>query len=367
MITQFWQDMRLAAYALRGQIQRGRLPLMALVVVVIAACSSGSNEESDSDFFGDIADFFDEEFSAIFGDDEDNAQEENVTVVDGNDEGFPDLASVPDVDTLSIEERREALKGGLIPDRGELYSEDTLQADSGPTLGQAFPIQDSPIKESILYPELNPVPSPDPLSLASPASPVSPPAPDGRDNALSSPMTPDARAVRSGVPPLAPPAMPANRLAGVPSVPHAVPPALLPPGTSEDPYRSYYDDGVGRDVQSGSAIMGVDRRRPRFNQGQSQAVLNDNPQISYPFPHQSPPALNTPPVPVARQHLQPRLGYTTGGSVRLGTIYFAHGSAKLTGKDRQILKQIATIQQTSWWGNPHCRPCQSSDEISSRC
>ncbi|MEQ8710500.1 MAG: OmpA family protein [Rhodospirillales bacterium] len=219
------------------------------------------------------------------GDDETKTAEAEKPPVPGEGEGYPNLASVPDKPGTSSEEQRKKLAEGLVSDnQNARYTENPAAAREAPRRA------------------LNPTPP-------KPSTAAAPPAP-----APAAPVSSQPAAIPT------PPAAPA---AAIPAPPA---PRLQAPLAQGNFQQNQQFNGQTFDSVAGQGTLVISSNSVGYGSAPtaSRSLADGN-------------------IPAGTQPLSAYLPSGTGQSVHLATIQFGNGSANLSGRDRQILSQVAQI------------------------
>jgi len=308
----------------RGSVKqavRRHAAVVAVVVVAVGqtACSSVPDELNPVSWVDAVTDAMRGDDTALSAEDQARAEAERAQSVPGEGEPFPSLGSVPDAPPeVTPEEERQAIAQGLIADRANAqYSE---------------PVS---LPESVMTP-----PSVAVAESATPVAAVEPLLPAAAaqiGEGSADPESPEPPAIPVASEPPATVAAAPEPASGAPVETAAVAPPPPPPPSPPPP-------------------------PPRTPTPPVTAAPQPQIRAAVPPPPPPPPAMARPAPPAPR----PAATYSPAPERRLdggfrplaqfdpqviaqsqqaGVIYFAHGSAKLSREDRQVLGQIAAALQ----------------------
>lgn len=282
----------------RGARRGGGLwPIVGAVAMAVAlsGCSSVPDAVNPVKWYENTVEFFS-------GDEaEETKAEASDETVPGDDKPFPNLATVPDRPEVSSAEERRRVAEGLVSDsERRRYAQDVARQGAPTQMLQGEP---SPSAEASAPAALPATPPPAEVARAAPAAPP-PPAPTAR--------TPSPSGASTSAPPppqLSAPA-PATEVAPRPSRP------LPSAGRSRQPFAGEAFETVV--VSSSGVDTGPSAAATPFT---GERMLPSRPER-------------------VRDGASAR-----GGSLKVATIQYGHGSAALDSRDRTILRNVVALQR----------------------
>jgi outer membrane protein OmpA-like peptidoglycan-associated protein len=323
----------------------GRHVVLAAVALILAGCSSVPDAANPMEWYRSTRD-------AITGKSDPDTAAKDAPVPGAN-EPVPNLSSVPPRPQTSSAQERQQMASGLVADR---------QAASRYS-GEVIPRQNT---------QQQPAPPPRPTS-APPAA--APPAPS------PSSAAPSPAQVQAAAPPPPPPqaASPPAQQASAPTPPPAVTPPAPPQTSAGQQQAAVPPPGAARTPPQLREVtpMAVPQGTAQPIQPSNIVIPRENPQapqLAEVKPYVPPPGLDPietvyiggggtttvvggagatptafrslpPPGTVAREvpGVRPLSAFSGAprGSQQLATIQFANGSAKLSERDRSILREVA--------------------------
>ena len=329
--------------------------VVAVVVSTMTGCSLVPDAANPIKWYQNTSDY-------IFGDD--TAQSEKPTAQQsqvvrdrgapppGSNQPFPNLSTVPQRPAATSAQSRARIAEGLVADRDRArYSSDVIQRQGEPVA----PLrrgQQTVAANSNLQPPPPAVP-PAPVSRAATTPPPPPPA------MPAAPANQQTAAVR----PPAPPAQASSRRLVAPPMPRAS--ANRAPTSVQEVYRAnlaqrfvpQMASATGRPPSANSIAPTIDRFETVFVSSSGVQLGTDRRSAV------AAPPRGRPPASAARASRQPQLGAAQQGQnsidaflaragasrsssgERVATIVFNVGSAGLTARDRNIIRDVALLHK----------------------
>ena len=287
--------------------------------MIVSGCSEIPDAANPAEWYKSTVDFIAGEEDGEEGKTEGQSDlvADRNTPPPGSEQPFPSLASVPETPQTSTVAERQQIVQGLVADRQQAqYSKEAIRR-------QGAPVQPLRKGTSTAVAEITPPPTPGASAFAAPVAP--PPS-----------MTSQAPAAMPAASP--PPPTPGQMTLAPP----------LPPGSGvSETFRARISQttaqGVSPTLPPANALAVSGPEQFETVVVSSSGVVAQSTQLAA-MPAYSPPppagkSVSSDPLPA----VQPTVALPTRGSVKVATIQFSVGSANLSSRDRQILRDVFAL------------------------